>query len=187
MMAEPGMAPGENRQRVLMWTIVPLTAILVATVILLYVLYTTALVDGESMFPSLENGDYLLVEQGYDRPLRGDVIVYEGRDLDGSPVQVVKRVIAVPGDTIEVISGTAIVNGAEEVCDYCVTIAEGDTSTSPLIVPDEHVFTMGDNRPISLDSRHYGPVPLERVVGEAQLVVAPFSRFGLIDEPFLTE
>lgn len=174
-------------QTVLAWTLIPLVAILVVVIILLYVLFTTALVDGVSMFPTLEDGDYLIVEQGYEHPLRGDVIVYEGRDFDGSSIQVVKRVIAVPGDTVEVVSGTAIVNGATEVCDYCVTIAEGDTSSAAIVVPEGHIFTMGDNRPVSLDSRHYGPVPLDRVVGKAQVIVAPFSRIGRIDEPFLTE
>jgi signal peptidase I len=187
MMAEsPESAPGRT-QTILAWALIPLAAVLVAAVILLYVLFTTALVDGESMFPSLEHGDYLIVEQGYDYPLRGDVVVYEGQDFDGSSVQVVKRVIGVPGDTIEVISGTAMVNGSTEVCDYCVTVAEGDTSTSQLIVPEGHVFAMGDNRPVSLDSRHYGTVPLDRVAGKALLIVAPFARIGRIDEPFVTE
>ncbi len=62
----------------------PCRPILVVVIILLYVLFTTALVDGVSMFPTLEDGDYLLVERGYEHPLRGDVIVYEGRDFDGT-------------------------------------------------------------------------------------------------------
>lgn len=176
-----------RRQTILMWTLIPLVAIFVAAIIIFYVLFSTALVEGESMFPTLENGDYLLVEAGYERPVRGDVIVYDGRDYDGQPVKVVKRVIAVPGDTIEVVSGTAIINGTTEVCEFCVTLEQGDTSTNPLIVPDDHVFTMGDNRPVSLDSRHYGPVPLEVVSGRARFIFAPFSRLGIVDEPPDTE
>jgi signal peptidase I len=155
--------------------------------IFFYVLFTTALVDGDSMLTSLENGDFLLVQRGYDAPLRGDIIVYEGTGDAGEPVSVVKRVIGVPGDAIEVVSGKAYINGAEEVCDYCVTIAEGDTSTEPLIVPEGQVFTLGDNRPVSLDSRHYGPVSLERVSGRAVFVAAPWARIGPIDGSSYTE
>lgn len=176
-------ADGPQRQVVLAWTLIPLTAVLVAAVILLYVLFSTALVEGKSMFPTLENGDYLLLERGYSQPIRGDVIVYDGQGGAGEPIKVVKRVIAIPGDTVEVESGKATINGITEVCEFCVTLEEGDTSTNPLIVPEGHVFTMGDNRPVSLDSRHYGPVPLDIVSGRARLIFAPFSRIGVVDEP----
>jgi signal peptidase I len=173
----------DRNQLILTWTLIPLSAVFVSAIILLYVLFTTALVDGRSMYPTLENGDYLIVQRDYPTPLRGDVIVYQGADFDGQPVQVVKRVIAVPGDTVEVDSGNAIVNGQPEVCEFCVTLEEGDTSTSPLIVPEGTVFTMGDNRPVSLDSRHYGPVSIDRIAGRARYIFAPFSRVGVVDEP----
>ena len=174
-------------QLVLTWILIPLTAILVVVIILLYVLYTTALVDGQSMFPTLHDADYLILERGYSHPARGDIIVYSGRNYDGTETEVIKRVIAIPGDTIEVDSGTAIVNGIREVCPDCVTIAQGDTSIDPLLVPEGHVFTMGDNRPVSLDGRHYGPIPIDAVKGEARFIFAPFSRIHRIDEGFGAE
>ena len=68
-----------------------------------------------------------------------------------------------------------------------IDIAEGDTSSDPLTVPEGHIFTLGDNRPVSLDSRHYGPVSLERVSGRAVFVAAPWARLGLIDGSSYTE
>ena len=174
-------------QTVLAWSLIPLVALLLTAVIVLYVLFTTAIIEGDSMFPSLHAGDYILVERGYDTPIRGDVIVYETTLDDGVPIRVVKRVIAVPGDTIEVVSGRAHVNGQVEVCDYCVLLQEGDTSVPPYVVPEGQLFLLGDNRPYSLDSRHYGPVPLDKVIGQAVLIFAPFDHIGQIDEPFLAD
>ena len=168
-------------QTVLAWALIPLVGILLAAVIILYVLYTTAVIEGDSMFPSLHVADYILVERGYDTPLRGDVVVYDSTGREGEAIRVVKRVVAVPGDAVRVDSGQAYVNGLVEECEDCVLI-DGDTSIPEYIVPDETLFVLGDNRPYSLDSRHYGPVPIDSVIGQAVLVFAPAERFGTIDE-----
>jgi signal peptidase I len=161
--------------------LIPLVAIFVGVLILFYVLYTTAVIEGDSMVPSLEASDYILVERGYETPLRGDIVVYDSTDRDGNTIRVVKRVVAVPGDTVRVESGQAYVNGVVEECQDCILV-EGDTSIAEYTIPDESLFVLGDNRPYSLDSRHYGPVPFEQIVGQAVLIFAPTERVGRIDE-----
>ena len=174
--------PHTPRYRVVLaWLLIPLAAGLVAVLIFFYVLYTTAVIEGDSMTPTLEAYDYVLVERGYESPLRGDIVVYDSTDRHGNPIRVVKRVVAVPGDTVRVESGQAYVNGVVEECQDCI-LYDGDTSIPEYTIPDGHLFVLGDNRPYSLDSRHYGPVPVEQIIGQAVLIFAPSKRFGRIDE-----
>ncbi|MEW6183028.1 MAG: signal peptidase I [Bacillota bacterium] len=134
---------------------------------------------GPSMMPTLENGDLLLVEKlsfrvaGFDR---GDVVIFDPPPAAHSQVDYVKRVIGLPGDRVEMLNGTVYING--------VSLAEGyigphpAISFAPLIVPEGSIFVMGDNRGNSYDSREWGFLSEDRVVGRALVRIYPLKKIG---------
>lgn len=169
--------------RLALLILVPLLVMFVGLVSVLYITHTTARVDGESMLPSLRPEDILLVTKGYERPLRGDVVVISAPDHPrvepGS--ELVKRVIAIPGDEVEVVQGLAYVNGQPEVGTYSTIVIPGDRSLPPTTIAPGQVLLLGDNRPVSVDGRMFGPVDLSTVIGRVDWVIAPINRFRRVD------
>ncbi|WP_166172684.1 signal peptidase I [Rubrobacter tropicus] len=133
-----------------------------------------------SMDPTLRAGDSVLATKFAYRfadPERGDVILFEA-PADGAPT--IKRVVGVAGDTVAVRDGVLFVNGEktrEGYVDYNLTDA---TFFGPTDVPEGSVYVMGDNRSNSLDSRSYGPVPREDVLGGIDLRIWPLERVGTV-------
>lgn len=164
---------GERIARLLFW---PLQLILVAVVLVAYVLYTPLRVDGDSMQPNLHDADRLLYTKSYEEPTRGDVVIVEDGQGD-----LLKRVVAIGGDTVEIRDDIAFVNGVPEQNARIVLARGSGVTLHPITVPQGHVFVLGDNRPISYDSRIMGTVPLERIKGKAVFVFAPINRVRLID------
>jgi len=158
------------------WVLVPLMLSLIAIVLVFYVFFSSAVVDGESMEPTLSSGDFLLVTHGAAVLNRGDVVVATVNE-SGRPVELVKRAIALPGDTIEIRSDVAIVNGVAEPARGQVVLPQYSVSRPPVIVPQGDVYLLGDNRAISEDSRYIGPVPETGVKGRAVLVLSPLTHF----------
>jgi signal peptidase I len=149
-------------------------------------------IDGRSMFPTLESQQRLLVNRfvysrssvslmGEDRylfhgPQRGDVIVF--RPPTNSRTDFVKRVIGVPGDEVDIIGGELFVNG--NLSTYAdVSTEEHRFFEYPILVPDDEYFVMGDNRGASNDSRNWGYVHGEDVVGRAWFRYWPFTQFSV--------
>ncbi len=135
-------------------------------------------IPSESMVPTLEVGDRVLVNKfiyRFTEPDRGDIVVFEreGQDL-------IKRVVALPGDRISVRDGTLYVNGETRNEDYLNQEFPDLSSFGPVTVPEGRVFVMGDNRANSRDSRFIGPIPEEDIQGEAFLRFWPPGRIGLI-------
>lgn len=152
-------------------------------VVVLYVTHTTAKVEGDSMKPGLLSEDILLVTKSYDHPLRGDVVVINApKHPTLKPgTQIVKRVIAVPGDQIKVVEGVAFVNGKRESGDYSVEFSPADIGMPLTTVPEGSIVVLGDNRPVSEDSRIFGPVSLDLVIGRVVAVIAPINRYKRVD------
>lgn len=126
----------------------------------------------ESMLPTLEPGDRLMVKTwraGQSAPPRGAVVVLQP---PGEDEWVVKRVIGVPGDRIAHGRRGLRLNGEPVSEPYVRPFQERFWAE----VPPETIYVLGDNRPQSNDSRDYGPVPIERVIGEAVAVFAPGAR-----------
>lgn len=142
-------------------------------------------IDGPSMEPSLHNQEYILVDKAaylFHGPERGDVIVFE-YPLDPQ-LDYVKRIIAIPGDIISVVGTRVTVDGIT----LNETYVNKDDPGNPfppinkrIVGPNEY-FVMGDNRGDSSDSREWGFVPRQNIIGKAAFVYWPFSEnnFGLL-------
>lgn len=155
-----------------------ITALLLALVIRAFVLQVFS-IPSESMEPTLLVGDRIAVERvtyRFREPRRGDIVVFEG--APGEPPHLVKRVIGLPGDHIEITDGEVSVNG-ETVDEPYVDRPDG-RSSGPYDVPAGQLFFLGDNRGHSDDSRYgLGFVDRGRVVGRSVVRIWPFTRLGL--------
>lgn len=136
-------------------------------------------INGEAMTPTLNAGDFVLVDaSAYQRsgPRRGDIIVFfrPGTDDADPPETHVKRIVALPGDRISFGGQRVLLNGMPLSEDY-VEDASRCPPTNPdffcdVIVPDGDVYVLGDHRTNSSDSRVFGPVPVDDIVGKAWFV-----------------
>jgi len=176
------LAPGasDTGRRLAGKLLVPLSVLFFVVVLLFYVLFTAITVRGRSMEPTLLDGDRLLVTKGYDEPTPGDIVVFRTLDQANEEEDLVKRVVAVPGDTVEIRQGIALVNGVVETTRGIITSPYDPTYVSPAVVPAGHVFVLGDNRPIALDSRGLGPVPMSSIKGRAAYVFSPVTRLSAL-------
>ena len=134
-------------------------------------------IPSESMVPTLEVGDRVFVNKfiyRFSEPERGDIVVFES--VNGGEEDLIKRVVALPGDEIEVRNGTVLVNGEEQEEPYLNRGLPFNGSYQPTEIPEGEVFVMGDNRANSADSRVFGALPVENIEGEA------FMRFWPVSE-----
>jgi signal peptidase I len=134
-------------------------------------------VDGPSMQPNLYYGQRVMIEKVTYRffhgPRRGDVVVV---DVPGSPEPLIKRVVALAGETVEIHGGQVYTDGEpieEPWVEYTAT-----QDFPPTTVPPLHVFIIGDNRPNSRDSRAFGPVPVDQIEGRALFIYWPPESVG---------
>jgi signal peptidase I len=134
-------------------------------------------VPSASMEPTIDEGSKVLVDQVSYRlgesPQRGDVVVFDSGYRyglgDSEPIRFLKRVVALPGDTVEIASGQLMINDVLVEEDYA-TIATVDYAQFD--VPAGHYFLLGDNRDDSHDSRFLGPIPQEAIQGQAIRIVS---------------
>jgi signal peptidase I len=173
----------KRRHRALFdWAVVIVVALLVAFLVRTFVL-AHFVVDGTSMFSTLHDDDRVFVNKLSYRlhdPNRGDVVVLhqdagEGRGI--SDRDLIKRVVALPGETIEVRSCRVLIDGQQLEEPYLdpevVTPGNCGGDLAPITIPEEHVFVMGDNRGGSQDSRALGPIEEDDLVGRAFVVFWP--------------
>lgn len=160
------------RRRVIEWVVL-LAGVAAAVSLRLYVLLP-AYVPSRSMEPTLRVGDFLLIHRLAYRarlPQPGEIIAFN--TLDRRQVWV-KRVVAGPGDRVELRQGKLLRNG--QVVDEPYMQQQLGLSYGPRVVPEGHVFTLGDNRDNSDDSRNWGPLRRDFVVGKVFLVYWPAGR-----------
>lgn len=182
-----------------------LIAFLLALVIKTFVIQAF-FIPSRSMLPTLEVGDRVIVNKfvyDFGEPQRGDIIVFENPSLvepDRNPLAAfwqwlieglgvsadpnkdfIKRVIGLPGDTVEVKNGRVFVNG-ERIPEPYTSDQRDPSDFPPATVEPDHVFVMGDNRPNSQDSRNIGPIPYEKIVGKAFLLLWPPSRIEWLSD-----
>lgn len=154
--------------------LVPL-GLVFAVLVVLYLLFGFGRVSGPSMLPTLRSGNMVLLTKGYAQPSRGDIIFVQVSE-QGRPVEIVKRVIGLPGNTVEVKNDVAYIDGVEEPKRGQYIDPAGGDSFAPYLVPDNSFFVMGDNRSNSEDSRYIGAVPASGVMGRVIAIYAPINR-----------
>jgi len=140
-------------------------------------------VEGESMHPTFENLDYLIVDEllyNFSAPERGDVIVFR---YPGNPsIFYIKRIIGLPGETVSINRGAVTVTtviGEKVTLPEAYIVNEDATYTKNVTLNTEEYFVMGDNRPNSSDSRVWGPLPKSDIIGRVDLRLLPLNKIGL--------
>jgi signal peptidase I len=133
-------------------------------------------IESVSMENTLHPGNAVLVNRlayQFGLPQRGDIVVFD--PPFESPEPYIKRVIALPGEEVSIRDGIVYVNNQALQEPY---LRERPASRGTWIVPEDAIFVMGDNRNNSSDSRNWGPVPLENVIGQALFVYWPPDEMG---------
>ena len=142
-------------------------------------------VEQTSMEATLEPGQEVIVDRltpAFAPYKRGDIVVFQAPEQTGRDEPLIKRVIGVAGDTIELKDGQVLVNGQpiEEPYTYDNEPTEPIGSTTSWIVPTGDLFVMGDHRAVSVDSRSFGPIPVSSVVGRAWLRLLPLNKLEIL-------
>jgi len=164
--------------------------VFVVAFLLRYFVIQPFLVDGESMMPNFHNAEYILTEKlsyFFSQPERGDIIVF--RYPRNPSVSYIKRIIGLPGETVEITNSKITVINASNPNGFVVqesyipsdvqtlVYTNGDTSqTFKETIPDNEYFVLGDNREHSSDSREWGLLPKSLITGRAWLTLWPLNR-----------
>lgn len=190
----------------------PILAALVFVMILKGSVVEATQIYGASMRPTLVEGDYIFVNKFryglhlpfldkmtllWSQPQRGDVITFvpPDRSIRGKKKIYIKRVVAIPGDKVEIVRSKLYINGHpvessrmgsgdfiySELLDekeYRVTKKNHSSFFKSLVVPEGHVFAIGDNRDNSYDSRNWGPLPIMNIKGKATVIYFSNSVAG---------
>lgn len=151
--------------------IYPYLIIIAVVVLIRTFLFTPIRVDGPSMNPTLKNGDIMILNK-VAKVDRFDIVVIKSKRIDDV---LIKRIIALPGETLEVNNGVIYINGKKIKDKY----GYGKTSdVGKMKIPDGEYFVMGDNRTVSADSRLFGTFRKEEIKGTTKFTLFPFKRFG---------
>jgi signal peptidase I, bacterial type len=137
-------------------------------------------IDGQSMDPGLQNGEFVMVNKTaylFSPPERGDVIVFHYPH--NTQLDYIKRVIGLPGDTVNIDYQHVYVNG-KQLNEPYITVPYNHQGAH-WTVPANQYFVMGDNRPVSDDSREWGFVPKDYIIGKAAIVFWPLNAIHFID------
>ncbi|MBM7644337.1 signal peptidase I [Scopulibacillus daqui] len=148
-----------------------------------YFLFAHIVVEGHSMVPTLHNRDHMIINKlsyKLSKPKRFDIIVFHATKRS----DYIKRVIGLPGDVIQYKNDHLFVNGKKMNEPYLRSLKR--QSIGPLTydfkekVPKGTIFVLGDNRRNSRDSRIFGPVPINKIVGKAEVTFWPLSHFRAV-------
>ncbi|MFL2134148.1 signal peptidase I [Desemzia sp. FAM 24101] len=185
--APPENTPS-NKWKEFFSTLLYIVVALVIFMLVRHFLFAAVSVEGDSMVPTLHDNDRLILNKVADIN-RFDIVVFDAPDDPGK--QYIKRVIGVPGDTIEVRDDVLFVNGEEVPEEYLAaeyfTLDESDNFTDDFNlsiltgiekVPEGQYFLLGDNRINSKDSRYFGFVEESAIVGTTDLRIWPLSDIG---------
>lgn len=169
----------ENHRVLFGWVISIAAAVAIALILRLFVV-EVIMVDGDSMLPTIMTDERIAIEKVsryFGLPERGDIIIVRYPNTDGT---FVKRVVGLPGDQIEIKDSTLYLNGVPQYEDYITQTEYKDEEA--IIVPEGHVYVMGDNRANSMDSRsaNVGPIPADQIVGHAMFIIWPLSNIHSI-------
>jgi signal peptidase I len=162
--------------------------LLVVLPIRLYVAQPFVVV-GQSMEPTFVSNEYLIVDElsyRLESPARGQVIVFKypyGAEEDGNAKYFIKRIIGLPGETVVIREGVVTIKNSENPKGFLLNepyvTSKADTSMSMTLGNDQY-FVMGDNRPKSFDSRSWGPLSSDHIIGKAFIRLLPPNKISLL-------
>ena len=157
-----------------------------AAVVLLFFSFIARItvVDGGSMEETLIHGDKLIVSDLFYTPSRGDIVIVQSPTVNGGEA-IVKRVIAVEGDTVMIREDGIYVNGErlnETDGSLGYTIGKYSYHSMPeQLIKEGNIFLLGDHRSVSYDSRSFGQVDADAVLGKVLFRISPLSKFGTVN------
>lgn len=166
-----------------LWEMIKVVAIALAIILpIRYFLVQPFYVKGSSMEPNYHDYEYLIIDEltyRFNEPQRGDVVVL--RDPSSSGQYFIKRIIALPGEIVTVANGKVAIDGVDlDESVYLNSTVETYTSNEASItLAENQYFVLGDNRPVSHDSRRFGPIDESEFVGRVWIRAWPFSRFHI--------
>src|SRR3989344_7674121 len=168
------------------------TIVFVGSIFIVVYLFIAAphSVRGGSMDPTFKNGDYIItskISYKFATPRRGDVIVFAS--LKNPDIDFIKRIVGLPGDEVMIKDGKVYLNGeilAENYIQVTTNAFESGfiREGMPVVVPEGDLFVLGDNRPRSSDSREFGFIPAENIIGRVIYRYYPPQKIGPIHNPF---
>jgi len=171
------------------WEVLKITVVALLIVIpIRYFIFQPFFVKGQSMEPNFENGDYLIIDElsyRFNEPQRGEVVVFR---YPNDPVQrYIKRIVGLPKETVEIKDGKVAVFNQEgskvlEESEYLVpaSYTAGDSKT---VLHDDEYYVLGDNRSVSSDSRRWGPLKKDYIIGKVVLRAWPFTTLTKFSSP----
>lgn len=168
----------KSRNEWMEWSKAIIFAIVIAILLRTFI-FSTSIVEGESMDPTLEDGERIIFNKIVylvGKPARGDVVIIQHPFKN-----YVKRIIALPGETVEMKNHELYIN--DEIYDQPFITEEAKNHTGnfgPLVIPEKSYFVMGDNRAISKDSRNgLGFIDEKDIIGRSEFIIYPISELGV--------
>lgn len=169
-------------------------AILLAFIVKTF-LFAPIVVDGPSMQPNLQDGDHMIVNKinyKINQPERFDIVVFHATEQK----DYIKRVIGLPGETVELeddilyidgepVDETFLTDEKSQLTDgqvYTMGFSMDDIPGGSMVIPEDQILVLGDNRSNSTDSRMLGFISSDQLVGNAVFIYWPFNRFGLANK-----
>lgn len=162
----------------------PIAIAIILAAFLRYFLFAHIIVDGHSMMPTLKDRDHIIICKmcyNISKPHRFDIVVFHATEK----TDYIKRVIGLPGETVEYKNDVLYINGKPIKEPY---LDQYKKKTTGLLtynfktkVPKGTVFVLGDNRRNSRDSRYIGPIPIDEIIGKGELLFWPFKDFKIIN------
>ncbi|QAY65676.1 signal peptidase I [Paenibacillus protaetiae] len=165
---------------VLEWLLAGVAAAIIAWSVKHY-MYAQLEIHNISMQNTLYDGQRLIEDKWsyhFHQPHRGDIVIIDGPESD---IRLIKRVIGLPGDELDIRDGQVFINGTALPEPYAKGRTEPNGITVPFVIGQGELFVMGDNRENSMDSRTLGPIAFTSIEGKAVFRMWPFRQFGFID------
>ncbi|MDD7114655.1 MAG: signal peptidase I [Anaerobutyricum sp.] len=170
-------------------TIVYIAVICLVVFLILHYVGQRTVVRGDSMDNTLRDGQNLIMDKisyRFHDPERFDIVIFPGPEENGEHPYYIKRVIGLPGENVQIKNGVVYIDGeelTEDVYGITACIDEPGIAREPLTLGEDEYFCLGDNRPVSYDSRYeeVGPVERSEIIGKVWIRIWPISLFGTVE------